>query len=58
MMVTVVVFAVLVAVAYLIWDLRPADDRFSLRLVQFRPMAPLAGPASSARVRASDARRP
>jgi len=50
MLPTLVALAVVLAVASLLWD-GHRSGRHPFRLVQFRPAAPLAGPASTARVR-------
>lgn len=55
MMLTLVALAVLVAVASVLWD-GHRSGRHPFRLVQFRPAAPLAGPAATARVRPRDGR--
>ena len=49
MMLSMVAFLVLLAVAAVLWD-GHRSGRYRFRLVQFRVAAPLAGPASSARV--------
>jgi hypothetical protein len=49
MMLSLVAFLVVLAVASVLWD-GHRSGRFRFRLVQFRVAAPLAGPASSARV--------
>jgi hypothetical protein len=50
MLQTLIVLTVILAVASYLWD-RHRSGHPTFRLIQFRPVAPLAGPASSARVR-------
>jgi hypothetical protein len=53
MVLTVIAFVVVLAVASVLWD-GHRSGRTPFRLVQFRLAAPLAGPVSTARVRRSD----